>query len=228
MASTKTLDKSIGHVCGSIFAAASKQLPDSGGNGPPLLCVAVVAFRSGVIRRRMTHFERWFLPMGNPLGHREHRRELETGLQYPARAPVRCCWSTPSVGKRSPGARSTSTGFVCFPSDHCPGDPPAAGRPEASRSWRLSGRFTRCLISAIRARGGAHTRHAHSRAVLSSLAVTTSLPSGLKAACHTPPWCPDNTWSACPLATSHSRAVSWLAVTTSLPSGLKAAYLTVS
>ena len=124
---------------------------------------------------------------------------------------------------------ATSTGSVGPSSDHCPGDPPTAERPEASRSWGLSFRFTRCLMSAIRAAPGAHTRHAHSRAVLSPLAVTTSLPSGLKAACLTQSWCPGNSRSACPLATSHSRAVlSSLAVTTSLPSGLKAACLTQS
>src|SRR5262245_47430360 len=123
----------------------------------------------------------------------------------------------------------TSTGSVDPSSDHCPGDPPTAERPEASCSWGLSCRFTRCLMSAIRAAPGAHTRHAHRRAVLSSLAVTTSLPSALKAACHTQAWCPRNSRSACPLATSHRRAVlSPLAVTTSLPSALKAACPTQS
>src|SRR4029434_2872901 len=103
---------------------------------------------------------------------------------------------------------ATHTGSIGPSSDHCPGDPPTAERPEARRSWGLSGRLTRCLMSAIKAGAGAHTRHAHNRAVLSLLAVTTSLPSGLKAACSTPFWCPDNTCSICPLATSHSRAVS--------------------
>src|SRR6266850_5680203 len=83
MASMRTLDRSIGHVCRSIFAAASKQLPYSGGNGPPLLCATAVDFWSAVVRRRMTAFERCFLSTGNPLGHREHWRRLETGLQHP-------------------------------------------------------------------------------------------------------------------------------------------------
>src|SRR5262245_59766375 len=83
MASIRTLDRSIGHACGSIFAAASKQLPDSGGNSPPLLCVTAIDFYSAVVRGRMTLFERCFLSPGSPLGHGEHRRRLKAGLQHP-------------------------------------------------------------------------------------------------------------------------------------------------
>src|SRR4029453_1940193 len=79
----KSFDRSHCHICGSIFAAASKQPPYSGGHGPPLLCATAVDFWSADVRRRMTPFERCFLPTGNPLGHREHRPRLETGLQYP-------------------------------------------------------------------------------------------------------------------------------------------------
>ncbi len=65
------------------------------------------------------------------------------------------------------------------------------------------------------------------RAVPSSLAVTTRVPSGLKAAEATALVWPRRSVSSLPLAASQMRAVpSSLAVTTRVPSGLKAAELT--
>jgi hypothetical protein len=59
---------------------------------------------------------------------------------------------------------------------------------------------------------------------LSSEAVATRVPSGLKAAALTGPLWPARTASGLPLAASHSRAVlSSEAVTMRVPSGLKAA-----
>jgi hypothetical protein len=63
--------------------------------------------------------------------------------------------------------------------------------------------------------------------VLSSDAVTTRLPSGLKAALFTVRVWPLRTAASVPVSASHSRAVlSSDAVTTRLPSGLKAALCT--
>ncbi len=60
-------------------------------------------------------------------------------------------------------------------------------------------------------------------AVLSALAVTTRVPSGLKAAEKTAPSCRIGSPSGLPVAASHSRAVmSELAVSTRVPSRLKA------
>src|SRR5271165_4094883 len=67
----------------------------------------------------------------------------------------------------------------------------------------------------------------HSRAVLSSEAVTTRVPSGEKAALETQSSWPRRTAISLPVAASHSRAVlSPEAVTTRVPSGEKAALQT--
>ena len=64
----------------------------------------------------------------------------------------------------------------------------------------------------------------HTRAVWSSLAVTTRRPSGLNAARCTRPSCFSGGVIGWPVAASHTRAVlSQLAVTTRRPSGLNAA-----
>ncbi len=67
----------------------------------------------------------------------------------------------------------------------------------------------------------------HNRAVLSSDAVTTRLPSGLNAAELTGPVCPWRVAMVLPESASQTRAVlSAEAVTTRLPSGLNAAECT--
>jgi hypothetical protein len=83
MASMRTLERSYGYVCGSIFTAASKQLPHSGGIGTPLLCATAVDCWSAVVRRRMAPCERCLLPMDNPLGHRERGGDWKPVFNIP-------------------------------------------------------------------------------------------------------------------------------------------------
>src|SRR6202522_307589 len=67
----------------------------------------------------------------------------------------------------------------------------------------------------------------HTRAVLSSEAVTTRVPSGENAALQTSPPCPFKTAIGLPVTASHSRAVlSWEAVRTRVLSGENAALVT--
>ena len=71
---------------------------------------------------------------------------------------------------------------------------------------------------------GAPVAASHTRAVLSSDAVTTRVPSGLNAALQTGPSCCKGLPIGAPVAASHTRAVlSSDAVTTRAPSGLNAA-----
>ena len=65
----------------------------------------------------------------------------------------------------------------------------------------------------------------HTRAVRSSLAVSTRRPSGLKQAWRTAASCRSGPVTGCPLTADHTRAVpSSLAVTSERPSGLKATH----
>src|SRR6516165_5502218 len=99
-------------------------------------------------------------------------------------------------------------------------------RKAALRRAAVRQRGTASLASSMRSFVG---RESHSRAVLSSDAVTTRRPSGLNAALITTSSCPLRTPICLPLSTSHSRAVlSKDAVTTRRPSGLNAALITAS
>src|ERR1044071_5148924 len=76
-------------------------------------------------------------------------------------------------------------------------------------SWCARGRVSSWPVAA-----------SHTRAVWSSLAVTTRVPSGLNAALTTKPWCARVPVSGWPVAASHTRAVwSSLAVTSATSSG---------